>query len=159
MKTYVLFVALVLFSGLVASAQTAYVAVIATNAVNGTYVPPPGSSVIVQTIYNSATVNGQIAGTTFALATGQSYAGLTNVLVMGTGGFRYASLLVTTPSSNTISNCLPADCLVIPTSQTGNVNVTLETSSDLITWTAASPGLYGPNVGTNRFFRVRAAAQ
>ena len=65
---------------------------------------------------------------------------------------------ITTPATATVvSNYVPADAIVIPASATGNVQIILESSPDLVNWTAASPGTYGASAGTNRFFRVRAA--
>jgi hypothetical protein len=55
-----------------------------------------------------------------------------------------------------IPNYVPADAIVIPASATGNVQIILESSPDLVNWTAANPGIYGPSEATNRFFRVRA---
>ena len=48
--------------------------------------------------------------------------------------------------------------VVIPTDATGPVQILMESSTDLITWTAASPGTYGSST-TKRFFRVRAVQQ
>ena len=61
-------------------------------------------------------------------------------------------------STTAVSNYIPADAIVIPASATGSVQIILESSPDLVNWTAASPGTYGASAGTNRFFRVRAAA-
>jgi hypothetical protein len=44
---------------------------------------------------------------------------------------------------------------VIPENSSGNVNIILEQSTDLINWTAANPGSYPPST-SKRFFRVRA---
>ena len=52
----------------------------------------------------------------------------------------------------------PTSAVVIPTDATGPVNVILESSTDLVTWTAANPGTYGAST-TKRFFRVRAVNQ
>ena len=101
-----------------------------------------------------------------------TYTGLTNISASATytysysGGIYYYSynpalitFSVTTPSlfSNVVSNYIPADAIVIPASATGNVQIILESSPDLVNWTAANPGTYGASAGTNRFFRVRAA--
>jgi len=88
----------------------------------------------------------------------QMVTGLTNVsinpFVVG-----WVTLQITTPASATVvSNYVPADAIVIPASSTGNVQIILESSTDLLNWTAASPGTYGPSAAANRFFRVRAAA-
>lgn len=88
------------------------------------------------------------------------FTGLTNIIVKASGeggGFVYATFRITTPYiANVISNYVPADAIVIPASATGNVQIILESSPDLVNWTAANPGTYGPSAATNRFFRVRA---
>ena len=84
--------------------------------------------------------------------------GLTNVFVTGFSA-GWATFKIETPTTATVvSNYVPADAIVIPTSATGNVQIILESSPDLVNWTAANPGIYGASAGTNRFFRVRAAA-
>ena len=87
------------------------------------------------------------------------FTGLTNIAVTSQGGSpAIATFQITTPASTTVvSNYVPADAIVIPASATGNVQIILESSPDLVNWTAASPGTYGASAGTNRFFRVRAA--
>ena len=49
----------------------------------------------------------------------------------------------------------PSNAVVIPADAGGPVNIILESSTDLITWTSASPGTYGTST-EKRFFRVRA---
>jgi hypothetical protein len=92
--------------------------------------------------------------------TQQIITGLTNIMLTS---FDYpptpdwATFQITTPASaNVVSNYVPADAIVIPSSATGNVQIILESSSDLVNWTAANPGTYGASSATNRFFRVRA---
>ena len=87
--------------------------------------------------------------------------GLTNISVTGRCDTctNWATFQIITPASAVVvSNYVPADAIVIPASTTGNVQVILESSPDLVNWTAASPGTYGPSAATNRFFRVRATA-
>ena len=50
---------------------------------------------------------------------------------------------------------IPSNAVVIPESLSGTVSVILESSTDLITWSAASPGSYTSST-SKRFFRVRA---
>jgi hypothetical protein len=89
----------------------------------------------------------------------QSATGLTSVAISGDGG-GFATFQITTPiSGGVVSNYVPADAIVIPSSATGNVQIILESSPDLMNWTAANPGIYGPSAATNRFFRVRAVVQ
>jgi hypothetical protein len=92
----------------------------------------------------------------------QIVTGMTNIFVTSSGQALYpvgwATFQITTPTVTTVvSNYIPADAIVIPASATGNVQIILESSPDLVNWTAASPGTYGASAGTNRFFRVRAA--
>ena len=98
-------------------------------------------------------------GTASPLTT-QIFTGLTNIFldtVVNYGDSPSATLKIETPTTATVvSNYVPADAIVIPASATGNVQIILESSPDLVNWTAASPGTYGASAGTNRFFRVRA---
>ena len=50
---------------------------------------------------------------------------------------------------------IPPNTVVIPSDTNGPVTIVLESSVDLVTWTAANPGTYGTTT-SNRFFRVRA---
>jgi hypothetical protein len=85
----------------------------------------------------------------------QVFTGLTNIWVSAPS----ATFKIETPSAaNVVSNYVPADAIVIPASATGSVQIILESSPDLVNWTAANPGTYGASAGTNRFFRVRAMA-
>ena len=43
---------------------------------------------------------------------------------------------------------------VIPENSSGNVDIILEQSTDLINWTAVNPGTFPPSTA-KRFFRVR----
>ena len=49
----------------------------------------------------------------------------------------------------------PLSTVVIPSDANAQVNVILESSTNLVSWTAALPGTYGKSANT-RFFRVRA---
>jgi hypothetical protein len=92
----------------------------------------------------------------------QIFTGLTNICVVTFFGPPTppgaATFQITTPAcpANVVSNYVPADAIVIPASATGNVQIILESSTDLVNWTAANPGTYGASSATNRFFRVRA---
>ena len=50
---------------------------------------------------------------------------------------------------------VPSNTVVIPADIGGPVNIILESSIDLVSWTAAMPGVYGTNT-LKRFFRIRA---
>ena len=88
----------------------------------------------------------------------QIFTGMTNIVLGGATGYTVCATLqiTTTPSANVISNYVPADAIVIPASATGTVQIILESSTDLVNWTAANPGIYSAASATNRFFRVRA---
>lgn len=60
----------------------------------------------------------------------------------------------TSPASSTLP-ASPSTAVVIPNDNGGPVTIVLESSTDLINWTAALPGTYG-TTSSNRFFRVRA---
>lgn len=88
----------------------------------------------------------------------QIFTGLTNITLLAENIAECATLQITTPCSGiVVSNYVPADAIVIPASTTGNVQIILESSIDLVNWTAANPGTYSPSSATNRFFRDRAA--
>ncbi|MDA0813029.1 MAG: hypothetical protein O3C21_11670 [Verrucomicrobia bacterium] len=46
--------------------------------------------------------------------------------------------------------------VVIPEDAEGDVEIILESSKDLVTWTAATPGTYNSQTTEQRFFRLRA---
>jgi hypothetical protein len=86
----------------------------------------------------------------------QSATGLTNLVV---SNFGWATFEIKTPNAQKMTfDYVPADCVVVPTSATGTVNIILESSADLQNWSASMPGSYNPVGQTNRFFRVRAVA-
>jgi hypothetical protein len=104
------------------------------------------------------------SGVSFAFPSNGIFTGLTNVTVTQEAGTfpsaAVATFQITTPATTTvISNYVPADAIVIPASATGSVQIILESSPDLVNWTAAEPGTYGASAGTNRFFRVIAQVQ
>lgn len=62
--------------------------------------------------------------------------------------------------SNSAASALdvPTSAVVIPADANGSVSIILESSVDMVTWTAALPGTYGSST-EKRFFRVRAVNQ
>lgn len=152
-----------------AFADTVYVALCnSNNAATINYAVP--TNAIIQYVGGNSSVvkgftasSGGLAGITMPQnLPEQKYTGLTNIQVsVSSGTLAYATFAITTPAPPAIiTNCyLPANALVIPSSVTGPVNVTLQSSTDLLNWSDATPGVYGPNLGTNRFFRVKAQAQ
>lgn len=75
------------------------------------------------------------------------------ILLQSDGLISYRIRANTSSSTST-----PANAVVIPTDATGSVQIILESSTDLITWTQANPGAYGAST-TKRFFRIRAVNQ
>jgi hypothetical protein len=65
--------------------------------------------------------------------------------------YSVATLEVTRPASPSVT---PSNAAVIPVDANGTFTVILESSTDLITWTAANPGDYSGNTA-KRFFRTR----
>mgnify|MGYP001355044559 CR=1 FL=1 len=84
-----------------------------------------------------------------------------NVVVAGPVTLKVLSLdqAVTTyhlrDNNATSSQLLPHGMVVVPTDAKGDVDVILESSTDLVNWTAAVPGKYGAAT-QRRFFRLRA---
>ncbi len=62
-----------------------------------------------------------------------------------------ATFEVTRPAAPSVT---PSNAAVIPVDASGTFTVILESSTDLITWTAANPGDYSGNT-VKRFFRTR----
>lgn len=135
-----------------------------------------GSPTITLQFANGATIDGNGSGTFFWLGTGSaannssgsatgSFTGVTNILVsqsirnFTSGNYvpyqGAATFSVATPSANLL---VPTASVVIPSDATGPVQIVLESSADMVNWSAALPGTYGSTY-TNRFFRVRAIAQ
>ena len=53
---------------------------------------------------------------------------------------------------------IPSSAVVIPADASGPVQIILESTTDMVTWTPANPGTYGAST-SKRFFRVRAVQQ
>ena len=83
-----------------------------------------------------------------------SIAGLATIAITNTSAFPvFFTVKIETPNTNTVQTALGT--VVIPADAGGPVTVILESSTDMITWTAATPGSYGTST-TKRFFRLRA---
>ena len=83
-----------------------------------------------------------------------SIAGLATIAITNTTAFPvFFTVKIETPNTNTVQTALGT--VVIPADAGGPVTVILESSTDMITWTAATPGSYGTST-TKRFFRLRA---
>lgn len=81
--------------------------------------------------------------------------GITNISLQEFGSANvWATFKITSPQTNMLP-MIPANAVVIPADTNGPVTIILESSTDLVNWTAAMPGTYG-TTSTNRFFRVRA---
>lgn len=63
----------------------------------------------------------------------------------------FCTIEITSPAAQ----LMPSTGVVVPADSGGPVSIILESSVDLVNWTAALPGTYGTST-TNRFFRVRA---
>ena len=76
-----------------------------------------------------------------------------SALTSDEGSIAFAQLRVR--ELETGSGYLPQNTVVIPTDAGGPVQILLESSIDLLTWSPVSPGTYGASTAS-RFFRVRA---
>ncbi len=85
------------------------------------------------------------------------FMGPASVLIQANGGVNSRAIAAFKFTQITENNFIPNNTVVIPTDATGTVNVILESSEDLVSWTAADPGTYGSTT-SKRFFRVRAMA-
>jgi hypothetical protein len=72
--------------------------------------------------------------------------------------FNQPGVLITykiTNATSGLSAVGPSNTVVVPEDISGPISIILESSTDLINWTAAQPGQYGAST-TKRFFRIRA---
>jgi hypothetical protein len=58
-------------------------------------------------------------------------------------------------NSQSSTNFIPSNAVVIPSDASGPVQIILESSEDMVNWNSANPGTYGASTN-ERFFRVRA---
>lgn len=87
-------------------------------------------------------------------AAGFTFTGPATVTITNSGLQPCFLTLQTYPDST--AQMTPSTAVVIPNDTNGPVTIILESSTDLVNWTAALPGTYG-TTATNRFFRVRAS--
>jgi hypothetical protein len=69
--------------------------------------------------------------------------------------WRYEKTSYGTANSTSSSPTISTTAVVVPANATGDVDVLLEQSTDMITWTQCLPGAYNAST-QKRFFRVRA---
>ena len=113
-----------------------------------------GATPLMTVAFNNITTPVALSGSTTYPVT---FTGATNVSIVSVSGSWFITLTVLTPSTNAVP-VVPVNSVVIPSDAKGPVQIILESSSDLVNWTASLPGTYG-NTYSNRFFRVRAVAQ
>ena len=92
-----------------------------------------------------------------SVGVGAIIAGPATITLTSTNGVSNNSLAVCTIQTSPASalTFTPSSSVVIPNDGAGPVAIILESSTDLINWTAANPGTYG-TTSSPRFFRVRA---
>jgi hypothetical protein len=118
---------------------------------------------IIPTVYTknnySSAVYVSLPQATYPLSIGTSgilIVGPATVSLTDTNGVNtLLSLCTIQTSSASPASFTPSSSVVIPNDNGGPVTIILESSTDLINWTAANPGAYG-TTSSNRFFRVRA---
>jgi hypothetical protein len=72
--------------------------------------------------------------------------------------FPYVAIKIEPTPNLSGPSLLPSNSIVIPDNTIGTVAVVLESSTDLVNWSAALPGDYS-NTVSKRFFRIRATAK
>jgi hypothetical protein len=131
----------------------------------GFYFPNQNSGSIICTLYDGVSLTNFMGGPPFNYS--QDYlntfrfTGLSNITLHpstnNNSSSSFLTFTVVTPSTNSVTYT-PANSVVIPTDATGNVQIILQSSSDLVNWIPSLPGTYGSTY-TNRFFRVIAVVQ
>jgi hypothetical protein len=104
--------------------------------------------------YCNIRINGGVATSAqaFYSANLPVIAGPATLRAVSIGAYACSSTVqITRPASTFV----PVNTVVIPNDNGAPVKVALESSTDMVSWTPASPGTYGSST-TNRFFRVRA---
>ncbi|MEI8290620.1 MAG: hypothetical protein WCH99_14220 [Verrucomicrobiota bacterium] len=88
-----------------------------------------------------------------------TFTGLSKIALynLTSGSTISSTFTIQTPSTNSVT-ATPVNSVVIPSDAKGNVQIVLESSSDMINWIPSQAGTYG-NTYSNRFFRVKAIAQ
>jgi hypothetical protein len=61
-------------------------------------------------------------------------------------------------NSQSSTNLIPSNAVVIPSDSSGPVQIILESSEDMVNWNSANPGTYGASTN-ERFFRIRAVQE
>jgi hypothetical protein len=164
MKTFPLAVSLF---GLCASSLASTNVTLWANTTNNTYNVCTGcvaKVVSFNTEFGPATIfMSKLSGTNVVTSIRIDYAqyvtNKTSPVVVGPSGIilsgSSATAMATVEISSPDDYFVPSTGVVIPSDSNGPVNIILESSSDLLNWTPANPGIYGTST-TKRFFRVRA---
>jgi hypothetical protein len=113
----------------------------------------------VKNVYGDGDLLINLQGSSFTLAAGDPR---NNLCIAGPGTIQlqahccaYYPSFATIEVISPVTQSLPSTAVVIPADAGGPVNIILESSTDLLNWSASLPGTYGTST-TNRFFRVRA---
>jgi hypothetical protein len=126
--------------------------------VNFTNSGPSGSSGTLDLLFSGITQRVATAvavGSTSTGARGSTFVGPATLQLHAAGGGILCLTHKLFDNSTDIAATAPSNSVVIPADAAGPVQIILESSTDLITWTAANPGTYGSST-SKRFFRVRA---
>jgi hypothetical protein len=83
------------------------------------------------------------------------FVGPGNVYVLASDGPSLATAAVRVTRASETGGYLPTNTVVIPTDPSGQVEILMESSTDLVNWTSATPGTYVTS-SEKRFFRIRA---
>jgi hypothetical protein len=106
------------------------------------------------TIGGTSRTTGPVTGNSPSAPMPLEVSGPATITLSGAGtvyDFAIATFEVTRPASPSVT---PSNAAVVPVDANGTFTVILESSTDLINWTAANPGDYSGNT-VKRFFRSR----
>jgi hypothetical protein len=116
----------------------------------------PQQSPVGKTIIGPAAIDLTYIPATEERATSVGYnIELDNSFSTGTALWRYEINNYETETQSTTTPVVSSASVVVPSSAVGDVDVLLEQSNDMITWTQCLPGTYNAST-QKRFFRVRA---
>lgn len=77
------------------------------------------------------------------------------IRVMDQGGRNSRAIVGLEITEISSTNVIPTNTVVIPSDASGPVEIIIESSEDLVSWTPVNPGTYGSSTA-KRFFRIRA---
>lgn len=157
MKTLVIATGLLVFISTAAHAQMQTLVVSPSNTNSAVVTVSSNSYAVIKSVHGDGDLVVTVQGLNFTLEdVGNNFfiAGPATIQLRAHCCAFYESF-ATVEVISSVNQIMPSTAVVIPADAGGPVKIILESSTDLLNWTAALPGTYGTST-TNRFFRVRA---